>query len=152
MDINDKNKRKSLNKKILIGVGVVIVLFIIIGVSTSKNDTTNKTDDTKTTTNTQKPDLAKEADAQLKKSLDVTSYTDSDAPSNFQPINGFSQSGAYGNVDVNYQEDCTKDEAKSLSKQIMGMVGPDIKDLTSITVKCTNGSVDFTLRSEVLTN
>lgn len=140
------DSRRSTNKKILIGIGLVIAAIIAVGVIASGGDSAKQAESNPITPTT---DLANEVDTQFKKSLGVSSYSASTA--NFQPVNGFTDTGN-GNVDVNYQLDCTKEEAKGLSKQIMTMVGSEIGGLDSITVKCSNGKADFTFRSEVLTD
>lgn len=141
---------------------ILVALFVLVGATGSSKDSQQKTKDNQTQqastenkpkapANTQpQTDLAKSVDTDLKKQLGVSTYQSQDATP-FQYLNGFTNTGN-GNVDVSNQNDCTKSEAKSLSKQIMGMVGSDIKGLDSVTVKCTNGSVDFTLRGEVVKN
>lgn len=140
------DSRRSTNKKILIGMGIVIAVIVAAGLIASGSNSVKQAKNDNATTNVS---LANEVDTHLKKSLGVDSYSASSA--DFQPINGFTDTGN-GNVDINYQLDCTKEEAKGFSKQIMGMVGTEIKSLDSITVRCSNGKADFTFRSEVLTD
>ena len=134
------SRRRSLNKKILIGIGVFIALFIVLGAISSSGQNSD-------TSENQKENLSEEVDNQLKKSLGVNSYTDSDIPQ-FVAINGFEDTGN-GDVSVSYQLKCTKDEAKFLSRQVLTYVGAGVKGLNSITVICTDGTTDFTSRGEV---
>lgn len=144
---------KDKNKKILTVVGVVLVLFIIIGIAggsdTPQQNNSSDTNQQQATETKPEPKqeakLAKEVEAKFLEFWGFKStsefLTAPDMPDTakiYGFINGFEDINS-STVRVFVQTDIDKDEAKDIGKHIMGAVGLDLENLSFIVVRGTDG-------------
>lgn len=139
-----------MTKKIIIGVVLLIVLFTVIGASSSKTETATKKE---TTVSAQKTDLGPQVQKAYLDNIGYKSIAELNLDSDNlvgKPANeivSFTDKGA-GQVQVEVQDNITKQQATSIALSVVASAS-DVSGLKTVFVHGINGTISYANASTV---